>query len=219
MPTLTFIQNIAVWTLPVLLAITLHEAAHAWVANRCGDPTAKRLGRLSINPLRHIDPIGTVLVPIVIGVLSQFQFVFGWAKPVPVNWMLLRRPRHDTAFVAAAGPISNLIMALLWATCLKIASMFHPETSHVSLFMLLAAQAGILINLVLAFLNFIPIPPLDGSRIVASILAPKQATQYLKLEPFGFFILIALLLTGILNWILNPLLSWSLHFLITLFNL
>ena len=219
MPALTLAQNVAVWAVPVLLAITLHEAAHAWVANRCGDPTAKRLGRLSINPLRHIDPIGTILVPILIGVLTQFQFIFGWAKPVPINWMLLRKPRRDTALVAAAGPISNLIMTILWATCFKIATMLHPETSHISLFMLLTAQAGILINLVLAFLNFIPIPPLDGSRIIASILAPKQAAQYLKLEPFGFFILIALLFTGILNSILNPLLSWSLHFLTIIFNL
>ena len=219
MPTLTLIQNIAVWAIPVLLAITLHEAAHAWMANRCGDPTAKRLGRLSINPLRHIDPIGTVLVPILIGVLTHFQFVFGWAKPVPINWMLLRKPRRDTAFVAAAGPLSNLIMTILWATCFKIATMLHPESSHVALFMLLTAQAGIVINLVLASLNLIPVPPLDGSRIIASLLSPKQAAQYLKLEPFGFFILIALLFTGVLSWILDPLLSWSLHLLSVLFNL
>lgn len=219
MPTLTFIQNIAIWALPVLLAITLHEAAHAWVASRCGDPTAKRMGRLSINPLRHVDPIGTLLVPLLVGVLSQFQFIFGWAKPVPINWNLLRTPRRDMALVAAAGPLSNLIMALLWAFCFKIATMFHPETSHISLFMLLTAQAGVLINLVLAFLNLIPIPPLDGSRIIASILPPRQAAQYLKLEPFGFFILIALLFTGILNWGLSPLLSGSLHLITALFNL
>ena len=219
MPTLTLIQNITVWVVPVLLAITLHEAAHAWVASRCGDPTAKALGRLSINPLRHVDPIGTLLVPILVGVLSQFQFIFGWAKPVPINWRLLRKPRRDMALVAIAGPASNLIMALLWATGFKIATMLHPETSHVALFMMLTSQAGILINLVLALLNLIPVPPLDGSRVVASILSPKQAAQYTRLEPFGFFILLALLFSGILNWLLNPLLSWSLYFITRLFNL
>ena len=219
MPTLSLIQNIAVWVVPVLLAITLHEAAHAWVANRCGDPTAKVLGRLSINPLRHVDLIGTVIVPLLVGVLSQFQFIFGWAKPVPINWRLLRKPRRDMALVASAGPISNLIMALLWATCFKIASMLHPESSHTALFMLLSGQAGIIINLVLAFLNLIPIPPLDGSRIIASILPPRQAIHYLKLEPFGFFILLALLFSGALNGLLSPMLSWSLYFIKALFNL
>ncbi len=219
MPTLTLIQKVAVWAVPVLLAITLHEAAHAWVANRCGDTTAKRLGRLSINPLRHIDPIGTVFIPILVGVLSQFQFIFGWAKPVPINWRMLRHPRRDTALVAAAGPLSNLIMTIIWATCFKIATFLHPETSPLSLFMLLSGQAGILINLVLAFLNLIPIPPLDGSRIIASTLSPRLAMEYQKLEAFGFFILIALLFTGILSGLLNPLLSWSLYFIKSLFNL
>jgi Zn-dependent protease len=219
MPTLSLIQNIAVWAIPVLLAITLHEAAHAWVANRCGDPTAKVLGRLSINPLRHIDLIGTIIVPIVVGVLSQFQFIFGWAKPVPINWRLLHKPRRDTALVACAGPLSNFIMAFLWAACFKIASMLHPESSHIALFMLLSGQAGVIINLVLAFLNLIPIPPLDGSRIIASIIPPRQAVQYLKLEPFGFFILIALLFSGVLSWLFGPLLSWSLYFIKVLFNL
>lgn len=219
MQTLTLIQKIAVWAIPVLLAITLHEAAHAWVANRCGDSTAKMLGRLSMNPFRHIDFIGTIIVPVVVAVLSQFQFIFGWAKPVPINWSRLHKPRRDTGLVAAAGPISNLIMAILWSVCLKIASMFHPETSRPILFLLLTAQAGIIINLILAFLNLIPVPPLDGSRIIVSLLPPRQAIQYLRLEPFGFIILIALLFTGILGWILNPLLTWSLHLINSLFNL
>ena len=219
MPTLTLVQTIAVWVIPVLLAITLHESAHAFVASRCGDTTAKMLGRLSVNPLRHIDLIGTILVPILVGVLSQFQFVFGWAKPVPINWSRLRKPRRDSALIAAAGPASNVIMALLWALCLKVSTLFHPETSHIALFFFLTGHAGILINLVLALLNLIPIPPLDGSRIVASLLSPQRAEQYLKLERFGFFILIALLFTGILSAILDPLLSWSLQFIGTMFHL
>ena len=219
MPTLSLIQNIAVWIVPVLLAITLHEAAHAWVANRCGDPTAKALGRLSINPLRHVDLIGTIAVPILVGVLTQFQFIFGWAKPVPINWRLLHNPRRDMAWVAAAGPLSNFIMALLWASCFKIATLLHPESSHIALFMLLTGQAGVLVNLVLGILNLIPIPPLDGSRVVASLLPPRRAALYLKLEPFGFFILITLLLTGVLSLLITPLLSWSLSFITALFNL
>lgn len=219
MPTLTLIQNIAVWVVPVLLAITLHEAAHAWVANRCGDHTAKQLGRLSINPIRHIDLIGTIIVPLLIAVLSNFQFVFGWAKPVPIDWRLLRKPRRDMALVAGAGPLSNFIMALLWASLFKVATLLHPETSYISLFMLLTSQAGILINLVLAFLNLIPVPPLDGSRIIASLLPARQALQYLSIERFGFFILLALLFSGILNWLLRAPLSLAISFLNSLFNL
>lgn len=218
MHTLTLIQKIAVWILPVLLSITLHEAAHAWAANRCGDSTAKMLGRLSLNPLRHIDPMGTLLVPIVIAVLSHFQFMFGWAKPVPINWHQLRKPRRDMALVAVAGPFANIIMAFMWATCLKIGSMLHPETSLVAMYMMLIGQAGIFINLVLAILNLIPIPPLDGSRIVASLLSPKHASHYMTLERFGFLILILLMFTGILGKLIGVPLYWAFDFIITLFN-
>ena len=217
--TLTLIQKIAVWTIPVLLAITLHEAAHAWAAFRCGDNTAKMLGRLSINPLRHVDPVGTLLVPILTGFISQFHFIFGWAKPVPINWNNLRKPRRDMAIVAAAGPIANLCMALLWAFFMKAATLLHLETSSIAQFMMLTGQAGVLINLVLAYLNLIPIPPLDGSRIVASLLSPRHAAYYMKLEPFGFLILITLLFLGLLNLILGPLLYWSLSFISTVFNI
>lgn len=219
MLTLTLIQKIAVWSIPVLLAITLHEAAHAYVANRCGDNTAKMLGRLSINPLRHIDLIGTILVPITIGILTHFQFIFGWAKPVPIQWTQLRKPRRDMGFVAAAGPLSNIIMALMWAILLKSATMLHPEQSKASLFLLLTAEAGILINLILAFLNILPIPPLDGSKIIASLLPNRYAIAFLHIERFGFFILIILLFTGILNRILNPLLMGSLRLIDIVFNL
>lgn len=219
MLSLTLVQKICVWSIPVLLAITLHEAAHAFVAYRCGDNTAKMFGRLSLNPLRHIDLIGTLVVPILIALLSQFHFIFGWAKPVPINWSLLKKPRRDSALVAAAGPLSNIIMALLWATSLKISTFFHPDSSTVFYFLLLASQAGVLINLVLALLNLIPIPPLDGSRIVASLLSPRQALQYMKIERFGFLILVAMLFTGALNWLLMPPLYWALQSIYAIFNL
>lgn len=219
MLTLTLIQKIAVWAIPLLLAITMHESAHAWVASLCGDTTAKMLGRLSINPMHHIDLVGTILVPILLAVLTQFQFIFGWAKPVPINWMHLRKPRRDMALVAAAGPLSNILMALLWAAILKIALMFHPQAYNLSYFLVLTGQAGILINLVLAFLNLIPLPPLDGSRILASFLSHTQAELYLRLERFGFLILLILIITGALSHVLLPPLYWSLQAIDKLFNL
>jgi len=219
MPTLNFIQTLAVWIVPVLLAITLHEASHAYVAHRCGDSTAKMLGRLSINPLRHVDLIGTLLVPIVVAVLSNFNFVFGWAKPVPISWNNLKKPRRDMGLVAIAGPVSNLIMAFIWAIILKIGTMLSPGTSIIALYMVLTGQAGILINLILAFLNLLPIPPLDGSRVLTSFLSPKHAFQYSRLEPYGFFIILALLLTNVLSWVLSPLIFGSMSIIATLFNL
>lgn len=219
MPELTTIQQIAIWILPVLFAITIHEAAHGWVASRCGDTTAKMLGRLSINPLRHIDLIGTIVVPIAILLLSHFSFVFGWAKPVPINASQLRNPRRDIALVSAAGPAVNLLMAFLWACCLKLASFIHPDNSNIALFLLLAARAGVIINLVLAYLNLIPIPPLDGSRIVSSLLPARQALLYNKIEPFGFLILLGLMFAGVLNWLISPAISWTLSMLSRLFNL
>jgi Zn-dependent protease len=217
--TLSLTQKIAVWIIPVLFAITLHEAAHAWMANRCGDTTAKQLGRLSLNPLKHVDLFGTLLVPLMVGLLMQFQFIFGWAKPVPVRWENLRRPRLDTALVTAAGPVANLIMAIMWALCYKIGFYLNPQTSTSALFLLLTAQAGITINLILAVLNLLPIPPLDGSRIVASMLPAKYAEYYMRLEPFGFIILLLLLVTGILGRILEPILNVVSYLLITTFNL
>lgn len=214
---LTTIQQIVTWILPVLFAITLHEAAHALVANYFGDKTAKMLGRLSVNPLRHIDLIGTIIVPVITLILSGF--VFGWAKPVPINSSQLRNPRRDMVLVSAAGPLSNLIMAFLWACCLKLATMLDPNSSNIALFLLLTSRAGILINLLLAYFNLIPIPPLDGGRVVACLLPVRQALIYEKIEPFGFFILLALLLSGILGWLLNPAISWSLATIRFLFNL
>ncbi len=151
--------------------------------------------------------------------MSNFQFVFGWAKPVPISWRKLNKPRRDMALVAAAGPASNFIMALLWATLLKIGLILNPATSILALYFVLTGQAGILINLVLAFLNLLPIPPLDGSRVLTSFLSPKHAFQYNKLEPYGFYILIALLLTHVLNMILSPLILGGMSIIAAVFNL
>lgn len=219
MDNLSTIQQVTVWALPVLLAITLHEAAHALVAAWCGDFTAKRLGRLSLNPIRHIDWFGTLLLPLLIGVLSQFRFVFGYAKPVPVNWNNLRRPRLDMALVTLAGPVSNILMALGWAGLFKLALPFDSSQSYFILFMKQTSKAGILVNLILALLNLLPIPPLDGSRVVASLLPPRLSYQYLRIEPFGFMILILLLVSGLLSLILTPMVFKSWQVLQWLFNL
>lgn len=219
MPELTIIQQIAVWIIPVLFAITFHEAAHAWVAYKLGDTTAKQLGRLSFNPVNHIDPVGSIVVPIATLILSNFSFVFGWAKAVPINPSNFQNPRRDLAIATAAGPLSNLLMAFLWAGCMKLALVLNSQASVIAVFIILAAKAGILINLVLAFLNLIPIPPLDGSKIVMAFLSAKNMIMYEKIEPFGFFILIALMFTGILSWLISPPINMSWSFLRVIFNL
>lgn len=219
MPEFTLIQQICIWALPLLLAITMHEAAHAFIAFRCGDTTAKMFGRLSLNPIRHIDPIGTVVMPLMIGILTQFNFVIGYAKPVPINWNQFHNPRRDKVLVALAGPCSNFLMAVIWAGLFKIATLLHPGSSMPALFLLASARAGMLINLVLAFLNLIPIPPLDGSRVITVLLPPRQAIAYAKIEPYGFFILILLMFSGALGALLTPLLNLSLAFLGFIFQL
>ncbi|WP_131780961.1 site-2 protease family protein [Legionella gresilensis] len=219
MPELTIIQQIAVWIIPVLFAITLHEAAHAWVAYRLGDTTAKMLGRVSFNPVKHIELIGTIIVPLLTLALSNFTFVFGWAKPVPINAGQLKNPKRDVILVTAAGPLINFLMAIFWAGLFKIGLSLNPQTSTIGLFLILASKAGIIINLLLTFLNLIPVPPLDGSRIVAGLLPIRQAIMYQKLEPYGFFIILLLLITGILSWIISPPINWSLAALSALFNI
>lgn len=216
---LTIVQQIAVWILPVLFAITFHEAAHAWVAFKLGDNTAMMLGRLSFNPINHIDLIGSIVVPVATLLISNFNFVFGWAKAVPIRASNFSNPRRDLAIATAAGPLSNLLMAFLWAGCMKLALLMNPQSSMVAVFIILAAKAGILINLVLAFLNLIPIPPLDGSKIVMAFLSARQSIKYEKLEPFGFFILLALMFTGVLSWLISPPINMSWSVLRSVFNL
>ena len=197
-------QTIAIYALPVLFAITLHEAAHGYVARYFGDMTAHAQGRISLNPARHIDIVGTLVVPLVILVLSGGKFLFGWAKPVPVNFSALRKPRRHMAWVAAAGPVANLAMALAWALLLKVSLAFEGGD-----FVVAMSRAGIIVNLVFMFLNLLPILPLDGGRIVASLLPSRAAWQYSKLEPWGIPLLLLLLVTNVLNFVLEPLVGVS----------
>jgi Zn-dependent protease len=205
------VQTVAIYALPVLFAITLHEAAHGYVARHFGDMTAHAQGRISLNPLRHIDLVGTLLVPGVILVGSLLAgtggFLFGWAKPVPVNYSALRQPRWHMAWVAAAGPAANLAMALLWAFLLKLVLVL-PEGSLTPPLELMA-RAGIIVNLVFMFLNLLPILPLDGGRILTSLLPNRAAWRYAKLEPWGLPLLVILLLTNVLGLVLEPLVGAS----------
>ncbi len=201
------IQTIAIYALPVLFAITLHEAAHGYVARYFGDMTAFAQRRISLNPMRHIDPVGTIVVPLAILLLSGGRFLFGWAKPVPVNYSALRKPKQHMAWVAAAGPGANLAMALGWAALLKLGLML-PGNSYTEP-MLRMAQAGVLVNLVFMFLNLLPILPLDGGRILTSLLPNRMSWQYAKLEPWGLPLLFILLATHLLDAVLNPLVDFS----------
>ena len=201
------IQTLAIYALPVLFAITLHEAAHGYVARHFGDMTAHAQGRISLNPGRHIDLVGTIIVPLVILFLSGYTFLFGWAKPVPVNYSALRKPRQHMAWVAAAGPGANLLQALIWAGALKLA-VAAPENMF-SVPLRLMSEAGIVVNLVFMFLNLLPILPLDGGRILASLLPSRAAWQYARLEPLGLPLLVILLLTNVLSVVLEPLVGVS----------
>lgn len=200
---LSWIAKLAIWILPVLFAVTLHEVSHGLVAYRLGDDTAMRQGRLSLNPLRHVDPIGTIVVPGLLFVLGGF--VFGWAKPVPVVVARLNRPKRDMAIVAAAGPLANLVMALIWALVTRLALIYHASLGDNLLFLVFMGAAGILINVVLMVLNLMPLPPLDGGRVLAGLLPVKAAMQLARLEPYGLIIIMVLLATGLLGKILGPL--------------
>lgn len=200
MDDLTIIQRIVVWILPVIFAITVHEVAHGWVAKKLGDNTASRLGRLTVNPIKHIDLVGTIIIPGLL-LISSAGFIFGWAKPVPIDPRNFKKPRRDMALVAVAGPVSNILMAIAWAIVVKVGVDLSLE--GVSLPLILAGMAGIQINLVLALINLIPIPPLDGSRIVTGLLPNRLAWQYNKLEQYGFYLLIALMWSGGLSYILG----------------
>lgn len=197
------IQTITVYAIPVLLAITVHEAAHGYVARHFGDDTAHVAGRITLNPLKHIDPIGTIVVPLMMAVLSPF--VFGWAKPVPVNFGRLRHPKRDMIWVAAAGPGSNLVMAILWLLFAKALVLLGMREQ----FFLMVAAAGIQVNLMLMALNLLPVPPLDGGRILVGVLPHRLAWQVARVEPYGFVILLVLLFTNTLGFFVQPFLRFG----------
>ncbi len=211
-------QLIAVYAFPLVLGITLHEAAHAWVASLLGDQTARLMGRVTMNPLKHIDPMGTIVVPGLMLLAAKMAGsaggFFGWAKPVPVIWANLRSPRRDMGLVAAAGPAANILMAIGWAVLLKLLLMFDIEEEFLRRMML----AGISVNLVLAALNLLPILPLDGGRILVALL-PRNAAQALTtLEPYGMFILLGLVFTGVLSSLIGPFVGFGVDILSSLFS-
>ncbi len=210
-----FIQTVTNGALPILFAITLHEAAHGYVARHFGDMTAYQQGRISLNPLRHIDPFGTVLLPLLTMLLGGV--LFGWAKPVPVNFSALRNPKKDMLWVALAGPASNLVMALGWALLYKMTWLI-PD-NYFAEPMLEMAGMGIQINIVLMVLNLLPLPPLDGGRVAVSLLPYRQAYQFSRIEPYGMFILIFLAITPILSWILFPLVGVVERLILLLFGI
>ena len=210
------LQIILVAAPPAILAITLHEAAHGYAARYFGDPTAWQAGRISLNPLRHIDPIGTLLLPLLLA-LFKSPILFGWAKPVPVSIHRLRHPKRDMLWVAAAGPAVNLLMAVGWTALLKLDTLI--PYNMLSQPLALMCQVGIIINLSLAMLNLFPLPPLDGGRIVVSLLPEPLASQFAQLERWGFFILIALLYLGALDVTVWPLVDALERFILSLFAL
>jgi Zn-dependent protease len=196
------VQQISAWVVPVLLAITVHETSHGLVARRFGDKTAEMLGRLTLNPIKHIDPVGTILVPALM-LLLPGGFVFGWAKPVPVDWRNFKHPKQDMAWVAVAGPASNLLMALAWALAARVALGLSAD-NWIALPLLFMGVAGIFINTILMVLNLLPLPPLDGGRVVTGLLPAPYAYRFARIEPYGFFILVALLVTGVLSIVMWP---------------
>jgi Zn-dependent protease len=198
---ITLIQKIAAWVLPVLFAITVHETAHGWMALRLGDKTALMLGRLTLNPLKHIDPVGTILVPGMMLMLSGLMF--GWAKPVPITWQNLGNPKRDMVLVAVAGPLANLLMAFLWAVVIRLGSLL----GDFGLALIFMGAVGIFINTLLMALNMLPLPPLDGGRVLTGLLPGPLAWKFSQIEPYGFLILIGLLVTGLLSTILVPIIQ------------
>ncbi len=199
-----FLYSLSVAAIPILFAITLHEVAHGWVARQFGDPTAERAGRLTLNPLKHIDPVGTVVVPLVMLLFSGGSMVFGWAKPVPVMFQNLRNPRRDMIVVAAAGPAANLAMAMGWAVLAASQETLFGLGEPAAMWLYRVCGWGILINCVLAVFNMLPLPPLDGGRVLAGLLPPAQARILHRIEPFGFMIVVMLMMTGVLWTLLEP---------------
>lgn len=209
---MTIIQTITIWALPLIFAITLHEVAHGYVASWCGDQTARLSGRLSLNPIKHIDLVGTIIIPGLM-LLTKSPILFGWAKPVPVDARNLRNPRRDMALVALSGSVTNIFMALFWALIAKIGFIAGAnENTWLGVPLVLMGSAGIQINIWLGLLNLIPLPPLDGGKVMSSLLPPRAAIQYQKIEPYGFIILLVLVFSGGLSYILMP----SAYFLISI---
>ncbi len=213
----SLIQTLAISALPVIFAITLHEAAHGYAARHFGDPTAWQMGRISLNPIRHIDLVGTIIIPIAILLFSGGTFLFGYAKPVPVDFSRLRNPKKDMFWVAAAGPGANLFMALCWAFVLKLAWLL--PSSEFTLPLSEMGKVGIIVNCVLMVLNLLPLPPLDGGRIAVSLLPHDLAWKFAQIERWGFPILLLLLFTGILGAVMNPLVLMSARIIELIFGL
>jgi len=210
---LSIIQTISIWIIPVLFAVTLHEVAHGWVASLFGDQTARLSGRLTVNPLRHIDPVGTVVVPLTLMLLTHFQFIFGWAKPVPVDPRNMKNPRRDMALVALAGPFSNIAMAFFWGMMAKFGVLMGTTA------LIYMGAAGIQINVLLAVLNLIPIPPLDGGNILSGFLPRRAAYQYDRIAPYGFLILLVLMFSGILSKVMMPMVFLLINLIGMVFSL
>ncbi|MGB5177585.1 MAG: site-2 protease family protein [Gammaproteobacteria bacterium] len=199
---LSLVQKIAIWVVPVVLGITVHEVAHGWIARKLGDNTAFMLGRLTLNPVKHVDPMGTIIIPGLL-LLMQAGFIFGYAKPVPINWKNLHHPKRDMALVAAAGPGANLLMATAWALLIRLGLSLGEH----AIALVYMGVAGITINIILMVLNLLPLPPLDGGRVMTGLLPGPLAYKFSRIEPYGFFILIGLLVTGILGMVLWPVIS------------
>ncbi|SPQ01458.1 Transmembrane protein [Candidatus Sulfobium mesophilum] len=210
METADTIRHLLISALPVLIAITFHEVSHGLVANKLGDPTAKMLGRLTLNPIAHIDIFGTIILPLMLIVVTDGRFVFGYAKPVPINPMNFKNPKKDMAISAAAGPVTNLLLAIcsfiIWKAVLTPLAGLSPELVGEKVLrpLTLIFQSGIVVNVVLAAFNMIPIPPLDGGRVLTGLLPYKQAASFSRIEPFGFIIVLLLIYSGIANYIIMP---------------